>query len=77
LLFNQGTARSNSLSAVIEGKPLELMRGGRLFPEQLRAKGISTMDLETAARDAGLSGAQDATRPILEPNGRITVWPRG
>ena len=76
-LFTQGAARSKAFLRIVEAKPVELSANGEILGEKLRAKGVTSRDLETALRDAGVAELDEKQRATLEPNGRITIWPRG
>ncbi len=75
-LFNHASARSDSVSRMLEGQAVSLGENGRVSGEVLQAKGISGSDFDTAIRDAGLSDIAEVQHATLEPNGRITIWPR-
>jgi uncharacterized membrane protein YcaP (DUF421 family) len=75
-LFNHAAATSESVSRLLEGKPVPLGENGQIRSEMLRARGISNIDFGSAVRDAGLSDAGEVQHATLEPNGRITIWPR-
>jgi len=75
-LFTHASASSEFLSRVFEGKAVQLGENGKIRGEMLRARGISNSDFETVIRDAGLSDVADVQHATLEPNGRITIWPR-
>jgi uncharacterized membrane protein YcaP (DUF421 family) len=76
-LFTQGAARSTTVLRILEAKPVELSSNGEILGDKLRSRGVSTSDFETALRDAGVAELGEQQRATLEPNGRITVWPRG
>lgn len=68
-----GAARSRSLSRLIEGKPLDLARDGKLDPAALRRGAVSEHDLNEALREHGAERAEETRLMTLEPTGKITV----
>jgi uncharacterized membrane protein YcaP (DUF421 family) len=72
-LLAHAAARSPFVSRLVEGRAIELGRGGRIEPDRLRRLAVSEADLAEALRQAGAE-APDATRLImLEPSGKISV----
>ena len=75
-LVTQGNARSIALSRIFEGKPIELAANGEIHAGRMRSKGVSSTDIEEAARLAGYTDVRAARQVTLEPSGRITVCPQ-
>jgi len=72
-------ARSESVSRLIEGKPIPLARDGVLDEEARIACKISRSDLAEALREKGLDGLKELHRTTslqLEPSGKISVIKR-
>ena len=72
-LFARGAAVWPAFSSVIEGNPVELVTGGIVHAETMRANGVSPTDLDEAVRNASLDTPEKALKITLEPSGRITV----
>lgn len=70
-------ASSSRLARLIEGVPFELGRAGRVDAPHLRARAVSSNDLEEALRQSGVERVEDTSRIVLEPSGKITVVKAG
>jgi uncharacterized membrane protein YcaP (DUF421 family) len=69
--FTALAARSEALSRLLVGLPLEVLRDGRIRPGALRWSGLSRADLEARLREQG--AGLDARRAWLLPDGRLRV----
>jgi len=66
-------ARSRAVSRLVEGRPIELGRGGRLTRRKDLRTAISEADLAEALRQAGIERVEESRILMLEPSGRISV----
>jgi uncharacterized membrane protein YcaP (DUF421 family) len=57
----------------IEGRPVELVRDGKLIEDAARSERISRQEVETALRRQGLERIAQVRRATVEPTGEITV----
>jgi len=69
----QAAARSAWLAGILEGTPIELGRGGSLDPAAMRRHSVSDRDLDEAVRQSSVSDAENTSRIVLEPSGKINV----
>jgi uncharacterized membrane protein YcaP (DUF421 family) len=75
-LVSFAVARSDTLSKLIEGEAVSLLRDGVLDEHKRLACKISRSDLAEALREKGLDGLKELRRIKklqLEPSGRISV----
>jgi uncharacterized membrane protein YcaP (DUF421 family) len=73
-ILASAAARSDRLSAIVEGRAIELARGGGpVRRDELLRHSVSGADLHEALRQAGVERASDAKLVSLEPSGKITV----
>lgn len=72
-LVAQAAARWSIVSRIVEGRAIDLAKGGHLPPGKPLRHAISEADLNEALRGAGIEDVQDATRITLEPSGKISV----
>lgn len=77
LAFSLVAQRSERAEAVLEGNPTVLAYDGRLVPRALEAERTTASEVQTALRRAGLSRLEQVQWALLEPDGRISVIPRG
>lgn len=68
-----GVARSRALSALVEGKPIELGKAGSIDHALRKRHMISEGDLMEALRKRGIEDLQQTARIVLEADGEITV----
>jgi uncharacterized membrane protein YcaP (DUF421 family) len=81
LSANYGVAywvfRSNRAQRVIEGEPRILIHDGKVQREAVRKELLTDQDLLSAVRREGLEGFDDVRLAISEPNGLISIIPKG
>lgn len=70
------SARHPWFRHLVEGRPVELARDGRVFHAVLRKQLVSTADFEKAMRESGCADVVDIQRAILETNGHISIVTR-
>ena len=77
LLLTAGMGRlayhSRRVERFIEGRPVDLVRDGRLVEEAARSERVTRQELESALRRGGVDTLADVERAVVEPNGEITV----
>jgi uncharacterized membrane protein YcaP (DUF421 family) len=69
-------AASPTWSALLEGTPVPLARGGVRDDKAMLTFSVSRSDLEEALRGSGVESLADAGVVTLEPSGKITVLKR-
>jgi uncharacterized membrane protein YcaP (DUF421 family) len=72
-LLSQAAARSAAVSRLVEGRPIELGRGGRMTRRHGFRTAISEADLAEALRQAGIERVEESRILVLEPSGKISV----
>ncbi len=72
-LVSYSTFKSPALEGLVGGKPLVLVRDGKLIQKILDREQISRAELETALRLAGVFDMKDVRVATLEPNGHVSV----
>ena len=70
-------AKWPAISAMLEGRPIELVRDGRRNHQAMSASAVSRADLEEALHGSGIERVSEARTVSLEPSGRITVRKSG
>lgn len=70
------STRSAKVDSLVEGKPVVLVRNGRIDQQALRSQNVPRSDIEESIRRANLSGLKDVKRATLETDGEITIVPR-
>jgi uncharacterized membrane protein YcaP (DUF421 family) len=71
--FEHLAARSEVLGFLFKGRPVELMRNGRLSKTAMILTGTSRGDIEEAARDSGKANLSKVSAAVLERNGKIST----
>lgn len=66
-------ARSGSLGFLFKGRPIELMRNGRLRKTAMVLTGTSQADIEEAARESGKANLNEISAAVLERSGKIST----
>ena len=61
------------LDGVIEGKPVQIVRGGQMIEAAMRRLRVTHSDLEEALRDKGLDDLAAVRTATLEPSGKISI----
>lgn len=67
------SARSESFSTLVNGRPRTLVQDGRPDRQAMRKALVSDEDLEQALRNHGLLELREIRRMVLERNGAISV----
>ena len=67
------TSRSRHVEKFVEGEPVVLARGGKLFEGVLRRELVSRDDFREALRMNGVEDVSEVELALLETNGRISV----
>jgi len=62
--------------ALINGKPVVIVRDGELLGAALRQQRMSTSDLMAAARQQGIRSLGDIDLAVLENDGKISFFTR-
>ncbi len=75
-VLGRAAAASPKWSAVLEGIPIVLARGGARDDKAMLTFSVSRADFEEALRDSGFQNPADAAVVTLEPSGKITVVKR-
>jgi uncharacterized membrane protein YcaP (DUF421 family) len=65
--------RYRSVDRLLEGGPVELIRGGKVLSDHLGREAITEEELMEAIRKQGLASAADVERAVLETGGTISV----
>lgn len=68
--------RYRSVDRLLEGGPVELIRGGKVLSDHLGREAITEEELMEAIRKQGLASAADVDRAVLETGGTISVVAR-
>jgi uncharacterized membrane protein YcaP (DUF421 family) len=75
-IAGKAAARSDRCSKWLEGSPIVLGTHGRIDQSTRRSYSISNVDVLEALHEKGISSIEQADRIIVEPNGKITVFPK-
>ena len=67
--------RSRRMERLIDGRPVELVREGKLDAAAAEKERVTRQELETALRRGGVETVAEVRRAVVEPNGEITVIP--
>jgi uncharacterized membrane protein YcaP (DUF421 family) len=68
--------RYPAVDRLLEGSPVELIRGGRVLSEPLKREAITEEELMEAVRKQGLASAAEVDRAVLETGGAISIVAR-
>ncbi len=69
------TLRSRRMNEIIDGSPVLVVQDGVVQMEGLAARGLSTAELASVLRLAGISTLGEVRAAYLEPSGQISVFP--
>jgi uncharacterized membrane protein YcaP (DUF421 family) len=75
-IISRLVARHRAVARVVEGDPVQLVRGGVVMEENLRRVHMSVAELMTWARLRGVGSLGDVQDAFLEPSGRVSVLAR-
>ena len=68
--------KCNPLKKLLEEKPVMLISKGKMQPEALRKMRISVDELISECRLQGIGNISEVNYAILEPNGKLSVFPK-
>ena len=69
--------RAPFLRVVLESPATTIARDGRWLDEPVQREELDAEDLESALREHGISSVDEVALAVLEPDGSISVVPRG
>jgi uncharacterized membrane protein YcaP (DUF421 family) len=72
-LLAQAAAHSARVSRLVEGRAIELGRGGTATGAGALRAAVSAADLAEALRQAGIERVEESRLILLEPSGKISV----
>jgi len=72
----RGSARWPALASIVEGRPIDLARDGRLDERTRLQQGVTSADIDEALRQEGLETVEQTRQVTLEPSGEISVLKR-
>ena len=58
---------------LIDGKPVIIIKNGKLDPEACRSKGLSAADMALKLRSQGVFQLKDVKRAVIEQNGQFII----
>ena len=58
---------------LIDGKPVMIIKNGKLDPEACRTKGLSASDVALKLRSQGIFQLKDVKRAVIEQNGQFII----
>ena len=58
---------------LIDGKPIIIIKNGKLDPEACRSKGLSASDVALKLRSQGVFQLKEVKRAVIEQNGQLIV----
>ena len=61
------------IKQLIDGKPVLIIKNGKLEPEACRSKGLSASDVALKLRSQGVFQLKDVKRAVIEQNGQFIV----
>ena len=61
------------IKQLIDGKPVLIIKNGKLDPEACRSKGLSASDVALKLRSQGVFQLKDVKRAVIEQNGQFIV----
>ena len=61
------------IKQLIDGKPVIIIKNGKLDPEACRSKGLSAADVALKLRSQGIFQLKDVKRAVIEQNGQFIV----
>lgn len=72
-LLAQGAARWTSLSQLLEGSPVQLIKAGQIDTKTKLHWSINAADVAEAIRGAGLKQVSAVRELVLEPSGKLSA----
>ena len=61
------------IKQLIDGKPVLIIKNGKLDPEVCRSKGLSASDVALKLRSQGVFQLKDVKRAVIEQNGQFII----
>ena len=61
------------IKQLIDGKPVIIIKNGKLAPEACRSKGLSAADVALKLRSQGVFQLKDVKRAVIEQNGQFII----
>ena len=61
------------IKQLIDGKPVLIIKNGKLDPEACRSKGLSASDVALKLRSQGIFQLKDVKRAVIEQNGQFII----
>ena len=61
------------IKQLIDGKPVIIIKNGKLDPEACRSKGLSASDVALKLRSQGVFQLKDVKRAVIEQNGQVII----
>ena len=61
------------IKQLIDGKPVIIIKNGKLDPEACRSKGLSAADMALKLRSQGVFQLKDVKRAVIEQNGQFII----
>lgn len=75
-LVGFASARSKTIDALVEGRPVLIARDGAIFEDELRRRNVSVPEFRQAMRREGVPRDEEIRFAFLETNGDITIVSR-
>jgi uncharacterized membrane protein YcaP (DUF421 family) len=76
-LLAEGRRRVPFLRLLLQAPPTTIALDGAWVPEAVQHEELDAGDLETALREHGIGSIDEVAMAVLEPDGSISVVPRG
>lgn len=73
LLLKWLNTNVSMIKHLIDGKPVIIIKNGKLDPEVCRSKGLSAADVALKLRSQGVFQLKDVKRAVIEQNGQFII----
>ena len=73
LLLKWLNTNVSMIKHLIDGKPVLIIKNGKLDPEACRSKGLSAADVALKLRSQGVFQLKDVKRAVIEQNGQFII----
>ena len=73
LLLKWLNTNVSMIKQLIDGKPVIIIKNGKLDPEACRSKGLSAADVALKLRSQGVFQLKDVKRAVIEQNGQFII----
>lgn len=73
LLLKWFNTNVSMIKHLIDGKPVIIIKNGKLDPEACRSKGLSAADVALKLRSQGVFQLKDVKRAVIEQNGQFII----